>query len=149
MKLVKTEAGQRVLKDRSVPLSPRQRAAFILCDAKHSREHVMRATASVGVTQEDIQHLLDLGLLAEMADPEEEQARIAAEMLHARTPQDRYKDAYPIAIQLTAGLGLKGFRLNLAVEHAVNYEQLRELAPRIREAVGEAAYAALDTALNA
>ena len=40
----------------------------------------------------------------------------------------------PIATQLTAALGLRGFRLNLAVEGATSYEQLAaQLAPKIRE----------------
>jgi hypothetical protein len=50
--------------------------------------------------------------------------------------QDRYKRAYPLAAQLTSSLGLRGFRLNLAVEAAGNLEQLRALTPKIREAVG-------------
>lgn len=149
MRLAKTESGMRVLKDRSVHLTARQRAAFILCDAKHSREHVMNATRSVGVTEEDIQHLLALGLLMEVADAQEEQARIKAEALHARTPQQRYEDAYAIATRLTSGLGLKGFRLNLAIEHATDYEQLCEVAPKIRDAVGDEAYAPLHEALFA
>jgi hypothetical protein len=149
MRLVKTEAGQRVLKDRSVALSPRQRAAFILCDARHTRDHIMAATRSVGVTEDDIRHLIELGLLAEVPDQQEVAAQQAAEALHARTPQQRYQDAYPIAARLTAGLGLKGFRLNLAVEHAVDYEQLCAVAPKIREAVGEEAFKPLDVALNA
>jgi hypothetical protein len=149
MRLAKTEAGMRVLKDRSVTLSPRQRAAFILCDAKHSREHIVAATRSVGVTDEDIQHLLATGLIAEVPDAQEDQARRAAEALRARTPQQRYAEAYPIATRLTASLGLKGFRLNLAVEHALDYPQLCEVAPRIKEAIGAQAYAPLETALFA
>lgn len=145
MRLAKTEAGMRVLKDRSVALSARQRAAFILCDAKHSREHIMAATR--GLTEEDIGHLLALGLVAQVPDVQEEQARQAADALHARSPQQRYADAYPIATQLTASLGLKGFRLNLAVEHAVDYAQLCEVAPRIKEAIGPQAYAPLEQAL--
>jgi len=35
---------------------------------------------------------------------------------------ERYAEAYPIATQLTADLGLRGFRLNLAVEAALDYE---------------------------
>jgi hypothetical protein len=35
------------------------------------------------------------------------------------------------------------------VEHAGNFDELRELAPRIREAVGDKAFADLDRALNA
>ena len=65
-----------------------------------------------------------------------------------RSAQQRYQDAYPIATQLTAGLGLRGFRLNLAVEGAGSFEKLLELAPKIRDAVGADKYASLDKALN-
>ena len=52
-----------------------------------------------------------------------------------------------MAVSITGGLGLKGFRLNLAVEAAMGYEQLVELAPRIREAAGDKAYGPLHKAL--
>ena len=60
---------------------------------------------------------------------------------------DRYKDAYPVATALTAELGLRGFRLNLAVEGAGSFADLSALAPKIREAVGDAKFAKLDKAL--
>ena len=65
-----------------------------------------------------------------------------------RSAQQRYQDAYPVATQLTASLGLRGFRLNLAVEGAGSFEKLLELAPKIRDAVGPEKYASLDKALN-
>lgn len=64
-----------------------------------------------------------------------------------RTPKERYQAAYPIATELTAGLGLRGFRLNLAVEGAGSFEDLAALAPKIREAVGDAKFERLDRAL--
>lgn len=64
-----------------------------------------------------------------------------------RSDQQRYKDAYPVATELTAGLGLRGFRLNLAVEGAGSFSDLAALAPKIREAVGDAKFARLDKAL--
>ena len=60
---------------------------------------------------------------------------------------ERYKAAYPIATELTAGLGLRGFRLNLAVEGVGSFEDLAALAPKIREAVGDAKFERLDKAL--
>ena len=39
----------------------------------------------------------------------------------------RYQSAYPLATKLTASLGLRGFRLNLAVEAAGSYEELLEV----------------------
>lgn len=155
MLIVKTEAGHRVMKDRSVPLTPRQRSAFILFDGKRTLEQVLSATAVTGVTREDIDKLFELGLVMDAA-PQETAAEVAAAAAQAaavehhkhRTPQERYAEAYPIATRLTAGLGLRGFRLNLAVEAAGSYEQLLEVAPKIREAVGPEKYAPLDDALN-
>jgi hypothetical protein len=155
MTVTKTEIGLRVMKDRSVTLTPRQRSAFILFDGKRSRSEVKAATAPTGVTEEDIDKLFELGLLADtVPEPDAQQvadaaaATEAAEQHRERTPQQRYADAYPIATQLTAGLGLRGLRLNLAVEAATSYEALRELAPKIREAVGPGKFAALSHALE-
>jgi hypothetical protein len=155
MLIVKTELGHQVMKDRSVPLTPRQRSAFILFDGHRTLDQVMAATVVTGVTREDIDKLFELGLVMD-AKPEETKAEEAAAKAHAeavehhkhRTPQERYAEAYPIATALTAGLGLRGFRLNLAVEAATNYEQLLEIAPKIKEAVGPEKYAPLDNALN-
>ena len=62
--------------------------------------------------------------------------------------QAHFLMAYPIATRLTAALGLRGFRLNLAVEAAGDLDKLKELAPRIKEAVGAEKYQDLDDALN-
>jgi hypothetical protein len=43
---------------------------------------------------------------------------------------------------------LRGFRLNLSVESAGSYQDLLALAPKIREAVGDAKFAELDKALK-
>jgi hypothetical protein len=155
MLMVKTEKGHQVLKDRSVPLTPRQRSAFILVDGKRTLDQVLAATAPAGVTREDIDKLFELGLIADPS-PQVTASEVAMAQAQAeavehhkhRTPQERYAEAYPIATQLTASLGLRGFRLNLAVEAAGNYEELLEVAPKIRDAVGVEKYGPLDNALN-
>lgn len=65
MILVKTAKGQQVLKDRSVPLTSAQRAAFILVDGKRSVDEVVKTTAAVGVTRADLEQLRQLGLVDE------------------------------------------------------------------------------------
>ncbi|WHZ13098.1 MAG: putative proline-rich protein [Burkholderiaceae bacterium] len=45
-------------------------------------------------------------------------------------------------------MGLRGFRLNLAVEAALGYEQLMQLVPRIRDAVGAEKCRLLERALE-
>ena len=148
MNYIKTEKGQQVLRDRSVQLTPRQRSAFIMCDGKNSVQHVLAATAPMGITIDDIDQMVALGLI-EVARNAVADAQAALDKISSeRSPQQRYQDAYPIATRLTAGLGLRGFRLNLAVEGAGNYEQLRDLSVKIKDAVGPEKFAPLEQALN-
>ena len=164
MILFKTEAGQRAIKDRSVTVTPRQRSAFILFDGKRTMDEVV--AAGLGVTREDVEQMVALGLLmpADGAAPVVQAAaapspavvavsapspapadrQAAAPMSH----QQRYQAAYPIATRLTAALGLRGFKLNLAVEAAATWEELVGLAPKIRAAVGADRAVELDRALG-
>jgi hypothetical protein len=113
---------------------------------------------SMGVTREDVDQLVTLGLLGDRGPRagtggDIHGVTVPAELAElpdrpARTAQQRYSDAYPIAIQLTSGMGLRGFRLNLAVEGAGSYEQLVALAPKIRELVGPEKYLPLGLALH-
>lgn len=163
MILAKTPAGLEALKDRHGSLSPRQRSAFILFDGKRTVAQVLAATSSMGITMDDVQAMLALGLLARPgqdaapaappfpaagAVPADDAGGTAAAAPHTSMALvERYQAAYLIATELTAGLGLRGLRLNLAVEAAASYEGLAALAPRIRDAVGEARYAPLQKAL--
>jgi len=161
---IKTESGRQAFKERSADMLPKLRSAFILFDGVRSVSSVLAATAGLGVTQAEIETLVDLGYLAPAAEgaasvsitsparltpsrseaqhsvpPETSPASLPPLPVDAAPlswPQERYKRAYPIAAQLTAGLGLRGFRLHMAVESAMNYEQLIVLAPKIRDAVG-------------
>ncbi|MBS0339699.1 MAG: hypothetical protein JSS56_04185 [Proteobacteria bacterium] len=159
MILFKTEAGQQALKDRSVGVTPRQRSAFILFDGKRTMDEVIGA--GLGVTRGDIEQMMTLGLLVPADGAVPTQASVApvpAAAAGAAAPspasapamshQQRYQAAYPIATRLTAGLGLRGFKLNLAVEAATNWEELVGLAPKIRVAVGADRAIELDRALG-
>lgn len=153
MHLVKTDVGQKVFKDRSVQLSPRQRSAFIIFDGKRTIDDVLTATAGLGLTRADIDQMVELGLLAqlsEVAEPfiEVDTARPLGGMVELGEAQSRYAQAYPLATQLTASMGLRGFRLNLAVEAVGSYSQLVALFPKIRDAVGVEKSMALERALQ-
>lgn len=155
MIVAKTDLGHQVIRDRSVPLTPRQRSALILVDGRRTMPELQAAMVVAGISPEDLQRLFELGLIEDQ-EPAATAAKVAAAATAAaasrqhklRTPQERYSDAHPVATRLTAGLGLRGFRLNLAVEAAGSYEDLVALAPKIREAVGPERFAALDSALN-
>jgi len=143
MILVKTLAGQQAFRERSNVLSLRQRAAFILCDGKRRIQEVLAATASVGVTLDDLQTIVAQGLLTQR-DGNAQQGPSRSSQTAA---QQRYLAAYPIAVALTAELGLRGFRLNLALEAAQNCDDLVALWPQISAAVGAGKCGALRQAL--
>ena len=149
MKYHKSEAGQLALKDRSL-LTPRQRSAFILFDGNRDLATVLQAAATMGVTTEDVDHLIDLGFLVPPDVVAETQAQVDVREATATrlTSQERYKKAYPVAAQLTSSLGLRGFRLNLAVEGAADLDALLALLPAIRKAVGPEKADVLEHALR-
>ncbi|MBC7610812.1 MAG: hypothetical protein H7228_14780 [Polaromonas sp.] len=157
----KTEFGQTAFKTRSIALTPGQRAAFILFDGKRDSGEVLKSTAGMGVTLADLDQLVISGMLVVSAAspvaapiPDTATGPKSAAVL-SQTPdgqptvnaQAHYSKAYPIATRLTAGLGLRGFRLNLAVEAAGDLDKLKELAPKIREAVGPEKFLELENAL--
>lgn len=150
MKYAKTTEGQQAFKDRSVALSARQRSAFILFDGQRTVAEVLAATQGLGVTQEDVDYLVGMNLLAPVAvaAPAPAAAAAPAADMHAVPPAERYRVAYPMAVQLTAGMGLRGYRLSLAVESAGDADALLALLPRIQEAVGVEKCRALEAVLR-
>ena len=155
MYLMKTPEGQLAFKERHADLSQRLRSAFLLFDGARSLEQVLAATSAMGVQKDDLLALLTRGWLVARSDSPATVETVAAPaakpqisaVVDAASMAKRYQQAYPLAVSITGGLGLKGFRLNLAVEAAMGYVQLVALAPRIRDAAGDKAYARLHSAL--
>lgn len=154
MFITKTETGLRVLKDRSIRLTPLQRAIFVMVDGRRTIEEILAATATIGATMDDVNVLFSHGLVADAAPAltsaleEADAIDYEAQRRRDQDDQQRFAQAYPIAARLVAGLGLRGFRLNLALEGAKDLVALKQVAHRIREAVGPAKFAELDHALN-
>ena len=174
---VKTALGQTAMQQQSMNLTPRQRSAFIMFDGKRQVNDVLKMTGGIGVTQEDVDHLVASGMLMATGpetdtvgslpqaaasarvssivktQPVDAPAGKSAALAHdadgvpTLSAQAHYLRAYPIATKLTAGLGLRGFRLNLAVEAAGDLDKLKELAPKIRDAVGAEKFLELENAL--
>ncbi|MEI7514766.1 MAG: hypothetical protein WCK81_05195 [Betaproteobacteria bacterium] len=144
MRYTKTEMGQQAFKQRSSLLSTRQRACFILFDGINTADEVLASTAGLGATWDDVQYLVDQGLVLALgapgAPPQPTPSDIATPVEALLPPtlsaQARYTVAKPLATQLTASLGLKGFRLNLAVESAAGCDDLLLLLPKIEAALG-------------
>ncbi|MES2584962.1 MAG: hypothetical protein V4627_19720 [Pseudomonadota bacterium] len=157
MKLIKTETGQQAFKARSPLFSARQRTAFIMFDGQKSVDQVLAAASSLGLTAEDVEHMVaheflapapGEAVLAQAQAAQDLAVHTAAEAFKARTPQERYTEAKPLATKLTAALGLRGFRLNLAVESAGGYDELLTLLPKIRDAAGAKACEELERVLT-
>ncbi len=157
MKLIKTETGQQAFKERSPLFSARQRTAFIMFDGHKTVEQVLAAAGGLGLSPEDVEHMVAHGFLAPAAGEavlaeakavQDGAAQAVADSFKVHSAQDRYQQAKPLATKLTAALGLRGFRLNLAVESASGYEELLALLPKIREAVGVKACEDLERALT-
>lgn len=130
---------------------------FILFNGVKTVDAVLAATSGIGVTQADVDYLMAMGFLSQQASdlpPDTGSAPLDAMSMPAeltaqvpRSEQQRYLDAKPIATQLTASLGLRGFMLNLAVESAAGYHDLLKLLPKIQAAVGSKACRSLSRAL--
>lgn len=178
MMYTKSDLGLRAMKDRhAVDITRVQRSALILFDGHRSVRAVLEATAALGATAGDIDQLVAMGLLQPagtdglqppppVADaapavmpsaPAPAPAAAPAVSANAEPSSDqpsaqeraqRYRVAYPLATQLTAQLGLRGFKLNLAVEAAQGFEGLVELLPRLRAAVGDERAQALEDVLR-
>ena len=158
MKFIKTEAGQQAFKARSPLFSARQRSAFILVDGTKTVDQVLAATSGLGVTQVDLDHMVEQGFLSVVAEQAAATQPGALAPIPApaeadeppsnRTPQQRYFDAKPLATKLTASMGLRGFMLNLSVESAAGYDDLLALFPKIQDALGSKACRELERALK-
>jgi hypothetical protein len=176
MLLIKTDSGQAAFKERSPRFSSRQRSAFILVDGKKTAEQLLTATAGLGVVQADLDYMIEQGFLSVnftdaqasapaplgFGDPSSpapismlptqpaatDSAEAASPAPSSLTEQERYQLAKPLATQLTAGLGLRGFMLNLSVESAAGYQALLDLFPQIQKAVGAKAARELERALK-
>lgn len=149
----KTEAGQLAFKTRSGEIPPRLRSVFLLFDGKKTVDTILTMTNIFGTVQEDIDYLIASGMLVVAPDLAEERALHLAESKEIATAKkqlqaEMFARAWPIATQITASLGLRGFRLNLAVEAAMGYEQLCDLLPKLKEAAGEEKTLPLEIALG-
>ena len=162
MKHTKTELGKQTFKEHSPAVNARQRSAFIMFDGVKDDATILRLMAGMGLTVDDIHHLESLGLIEVVegaqatvanrgasASPVSSAASAATgAAASTMTDQERYQRAYPVAVKLASGLGLRGFRLNMSVEAASSYKDLVAVAPKIKEAVGDEKFAELSRALN-
>ncbi len=97
MLYAKTEAGQLAFKTRSALMSGRQRAAFILFDGIKPLDKVLSATAGLGITRLDVEHMATHGfietigaVLTDVSTSLASHPMVEAVEVGFRTPQERY-----------------------------------------------------------
>lgn len=151
---IKTKLGLEAFKEHNVVLNQKHRYLFIMFDGKKDCSEILKSVADVGIKEEDIKHLLSFGFISStgVSSPLPVEEVIQELLPEAKeqpvlTEQEKYMKAYHIATRITAGLGLRGFLLNLAVETASDITKLKKLAPKIKDAVGEEKYMELEKAL--
>ena len=139
---VKTAAGRQALKERSESMPRKFHFPFLMCDGVRDSAEILTASASHGFTSVDLYEMVQAGFIAPAATAAATSAASAtAASAQAVTTQGAalFIEAEHLATSITAKLGLRGFRLNMAVERAGNLADLKALLPQIQEAAGVAA----------
>ena len=141
---VKTAAGRQALKDRAETMPRKYHFPFLMCDGVRDSADILAASVQHGFTSVDLYEMVQLGFVEPM--PTKVPMRIdpvqAAAASPARPSQQQasvFFDASKLATALSANLGLRGFRLNLAVQTASNLTDLDALLPQLEKALGFAA----------
>jgi hypothetical protein len=154
MTFAKTDLGHEVLKSRTMPLTPRQRAMLIMADGGKDGAQLLALTAGMGTTVEDLTELVMKGLIVSTgvaspkpaAAPAPEPVMVATQPLAPEPPPEPpaatrapdYKTAYTAGVSLTSGLGFKGFRLNMSMESASNVDEIKALRPKLLDVLTSA-----------
>lgn len=156
MKYIKTELGQQAFKARSPLFSVRQRTAFIMFDGQKTVEQVLASGAALGLTLEDVEHMVAQGFLLAAEEPKAVPAPASATPssteaapASAQTSADRFIQAKTLCTRISASLGLRGFMLNMLVEEAETLKDIQELLPKLKAAAGAKAVLPLEELLKA
>ena len=146
---VKTAAGRQALKERSEAMPRKYHFPFLMCDGVRDSAEILSASASHGFTSVDLYEMVQAGFIApapQATAPASAGSAVAnsnAANAAAPTPSPQsaalFVEAEHLATSITAKLGLRGFRLNLAVERTNNLADLKALLPQIEDAAGIAA----------
>jgi hypothetical protein len=147
---VKTEAGKQEMQTRSVLTGRAQRNLLLLIDGKKSEDQLLTSISGIGPA--DFEALRLAGLIAfdatGYAQPAAMPVRNAAPPIASPAPvaaaPAQPLEAVPVSYAhltetltglISSELGLRGFKLTLAVERASNVDELRGVADRVIEQI--------------
>lgn len=133
---IKTALAGEVIKNRSVPLTQRQRALLLVCDGKREAAELLQSMAAIGVTLADLHHLRDSGLVELVKPmPKAAVAQAAPAEEPDLLPAEAFQLVYQELVRQVATLSLRGMRLQLALERCTDLQQLEEFVPVLRDAL--------------
>jgi hypothetical protein len=140
---IKTELGRQALKERSESMPRKYHFPFMMCDGQRDHADILIAEARTGFGLEDLEQMLVLGFIAPLpvktvpvkADPINT-ATLDVKAMPTQQQANVFLDASKMATALSANLGLRGFRLNLAVQTASNLTDLDALLPQLEKVLG-------------
>ncbi len=142
---VKTAAGRQALKERAETMPRKYHFPFLMCDGVRDSADILAASVQHGFTSVDLYQMVQLGFVEPMPTkvptriaPAIDPVQVASAPPGRPSPQQAsvFFDASKLATALSANLGLRGFRLNLAVQTANNLTDLDALLPQLEKALG-------------
>jgi hypothetical protein len=140
---IKTELGRQALKERSESMPRKYHFPFMMCDGQRDHADILLSGASTGFLQGDLDNMVQLGfiVLAPVKAVAEKPDVVIAPVVAVPAQPTQLQanvffDASQMATALSAKLGLRGFRLNLAVQTASSLSDLDALLPQLEKVLG-------------
>lgn len=153
----KTEKGREEITTRKYQLASRLRTLLVMIDGKQSAADIMKKVAALGLTEQNLQELLEQEFIIEIAvqadtlptptesapPPVTETATAANGAAKspeapapAMTDAERFQALYNFYNEtIKSAIGLRGYGLQLKVERAANIDDFRALRQAYVEAV--------------
>ena len=161
----KTEKGLEEIQTRKHHLASRMRSLLVLVDGKSNAEVLLKKIAGLGLTAQSIEELVEQGFIAPRAEQQTKPEEIAptpepvvvtaavaatvttasdaaASPEHQPAPQnagttaERFQAIYNFYTStIKSTLGLRGYGLQLKVEHCANIDDFRALRQTYLDAV--------------
>ncbi|HEX5127342.1 MAG TPA: hypothetical protein VFW00_11425 [Rhodocyclaceae bacterium] len=152
---IKTPAGTEEIRTRQLRLTPRLRSLLVLIDGKHSADKLLEMLKAIGVTMENVQELLDMGLIVHAGRttvmPFETTSPVA-EVMPVAEPITEGSGQLAALYSLFNGFirptfGLRGFMLQMQLEKCTSLDDYRALShdvlTSLQDLQGEAAVSSL------
>ncbi|BBB60697.1 hypothetical protein UNDKW_2424 [Undibacterium sp. KW1] len=151
----KTEKGREEITTRKHQLASRLRTLLVMIDGKQSAADIMKKVSALGLTEQNLQELLEQEFIVEIGQQAESADGTAESPPHstaaatspvadssatlAMTDAERFQALYNFYNEtIKSAIGLRGYGLQLKVERAANIDDFRALRQAYIEAVQKA-----------